>query len=173
MEHAMRAEIGAVGGKLVYPDGRIQHAGIVVGIGGSAGHPHKTFAADHIGYFGRLKVTANVSAVTAALLAVKKEKYLAANGFNESELAVAYNDVDFCLKLAEQGCRNVFTPFCEAVHHESASRGLELTGEQKARHEKEKSYLQQRWPQYFSQGDPYYNPNLSLQREDYTLNMAK
>ena len=170
LEHAQRPEIGAVGGKLLYPDGRIQHAGIVVGMVGAAGHPHKFFPYDHIGYHGRLHMVHNVSAVTGALLMVSKDKFEQVNGLDEEKLAIAYNDVDFCLKLHEQGYYNVFTPYVEATHHESISRGYEDTDEKMQRLLSEQASFLERWKDLLDKGDPYYNPNLSLKNEYFSLN---
>ena len=169
LQYASQAEIGAVGGLLRYPDQSIQHAGIVLGIGGSAGHPFKTFASDQIGYFGRLKVTSNVSAVTGALMMVKKSRYLEVSGFDEDNFAIAFNDVDFCLKLQELNYRNVITPSCHGIHHESASRGYERTPTQRRRFETEERRFVKKWRNVITQGDPFYNPNLTVDSEDYTL----
>ena len=170
LEHAQRPEVGAVGSKLLYPDGRIQHAGIVVGMVGAAGHPHKFFPNDHIGYHGRLHMVHNVSAVTGALLMVSKAKFDQVAGLDEDNLAVAYNDVDFCLKLHQQGYYNVFTPYVEATHHESISRGYEDTDEKMQRLLKEQAHFLEQWKDFIENGDPYYNPNLSLKNEYFSLN---
>ena len=170
LEHAQRPEIGAVGGKLLYPDGRIQHAGIVVGMVGAAGHPHKFFPDNHIGYHGRLHMVYNVSAVTGAMLMVSRKKYDEVGGLNDQELAVAYNDVDFCLKLMQAGYTNLFTPHCKATHHESVSRGYEDTPEKLARLKKEQQAFLSLWNNFLEQGDPFYNPNLSLKNEKFSLN---
>jgi GT2 family glycosyltransferase len=154
---------------LHYPDKRIQHAGIVVGIGGTAGHPFKTFPGDNIGYFARLTLTSNVSAVTGALLMVSKSKYLQVDGLDESNFAVALNDVDFCLKLSDAGYRNVMTADCHGIHDESASRGTEYSGSRQQRYEKEVQRFRDKWANFLDQGDPYYNRNLTLESEDYTL----
>ena len=169
LEHAQRDEIGAVGGKLLYPDGRIQHAGVVAGMVGAAGHPHKFFPDDHIGYHGRLHMVYNVSAVTGAMLMVKKAKYEQVGGLDEENLAVAYNDIDFCLKLLDQGYRNVFTPHSKATHYESISRGYEDTDEKVQRLLKEQKHFLNTWSDFLEQGDPYYNPNLSLKNERFSL----
>ncbi len=171
LEYAQLDEIGAVSGKLLYPDGRIQHAGIVVGMVGAAGHPHKFFHKNSAGYFCRLKVASNVSAVTAAMLMVSKQKYNEVGGLNEDSLAIAYNDVDFCLKLMNKEYNNVITPFCQAIHHESSTRGYEDTPEKLDRLKKEKDWLFSQWRNFFKSGDPYYNPNLSLKLENVTLNL--
>ena len=164
---AIRPEIGAVGSCLLYPDNTIQHAGILLGIGGVAGHSHKYFAADHPGYFSRLRTIANYSAVTAACLMVRKEVYLQVGGLDET-LSVAFNDVDFCLKLTQMGYYNVWLPHVKLYHHESKSRGQEDTPEKLARFRKEIERIQQRWGSLLI-NDPFYNPNLTLEHEDYSL----
>jgi GT2 family glycosyltransferase len=169
LEHAQRPGIGAVGGKLLYPDGRIQHAGVVVGMVGAAGHPHKFFPDNHIGYHGRLHMVYNVSAVTGAMLMVSKEKYNEVGGLDQTHLAVAYNDVDFCLKLLDQGYINLFTPHCKATHYESVSRGYEDNEEKLQRFEREKKHFLTTWKDFLEAGDPYYNPNLSLDNEYFSL----
>ena len=169
LSHAGRPQVGAVGAKLLYPDHTIQHAGIVVGIDNGAGHPYKNFPAAHRGYFQRLRLAHNVSAVSAALLMVARQKYMDAGGLDETELAIAYNDVDFCLKLVQAGYHNVLNPNCVAIHHESATRGYEHDQQRRQRHHREKEILRRRWPHYFDSGDPMYNANLTLKREDYTL----
>ena len=171
LEHAQRAEIGAVGGKLFFPDGRIQHAGVVAGMHGAAGHSAQYFAADDIGYYGSLMVTRNVSAVTGAMLMVSREKYLQVGGLDEENLAVAYNDVDFCLKLLEAGYLNIFTPFVHAVHAESASRGYEDNPEKIARLTKERNYFLNRWKDRLEQGDQFFNPNFDLDCFDFSIKL--
>jgi len=165
---AVQPEIGAVGAKLIYPDGTIQHAGVIMGLGGVAGHvlsgqDRKTF-----GYFGRGKLVQELSAVTAACLVVSKSKYTEISGFNESDLAVAFNDVDFCLRLKQVGYRNLWTPYAELYHHESASRGRENTKAKQARFNKEVEYMNKNWAEII-QNDPAYNPNLSLIHGDFSL----
>ena len=169
LEHAQRDEIGAVGGKLLYPDGRIQHAGVVTGMVGAAGHPHKFFPDNHIGYHGRLHMVYNVSAVTGAMLMVSKDKFDEVNGLDEDNLAVAYNDIDLCLKLLSKGYRNIFTPHSKATHHESISRGYEDTDEKLQRLLGEQAHFLATWKQFLEAGDPYYNPNLSLKNERFSL----
>jgi len=170
LEHAQRDEIGAVGGKLLYPDGRIQHAGVVAGMVGAAGHPHKFFPDNHIGYHGRLQMVYNVSAVTGAMMMIKKTKYKEIGGLDDENLAVAYNDIDFCLKLLDKGYRNVFTPHSKATHYESISRGYEDTDDKMQRLLKEQKYFLDTWADFLEAGDPYYNPNLSLKNERFSLN---
>ena len=171
LEHAQRDEIGAVGGKLFFPDGRIQHAGVVAGMHGAAGHSHLYFSPDDIGYYGSLMITRNVSAVTGAMLLVSRKKYEEVDGLDEDNLAVAYNDVDLCLKLLDKGYRNVITAFCHAVHYESASRGYEDNPEKLARLEKEKSHFVTKWQDFLDQGDPCFNPNFDLDCFDFTIKL--
>lgn len=171
LEHSQRPEVGAVGAKLYYPNDTVQHAGIIIGIGGSAGHSHKCLDRNDPGYFNRLDVIQNVSAVTGACLMVKKALYQALGGLDEINLPIAFNDVDFCLRLREQGYLNVFTPYCELYHHESRSRGFETTPDRKRRFQQECHYLRQRHMAIFTRSDPYYNPNLPLDRETFGLRL--
>jgi len=169
LEHAQRDEIGAVGGKLLFPDGTIQHAGVVAGMVGAAGHPHKFFPDNHIGYHGRLCMVQNVSAVTGAMMMMKAEKFNQVDGLDEENLAVAYNDIDLCLKLLNQGYRNVFTPHVKATHYESISRGYEDTDEKMQRLIREQKHFLTTWAEFLNAGDPYYNPNLSLKNERFSM----
>ena len=169
LKYANQGPIGAIGAILRYPDHTIQHAGIVIGIGGGAGHAFKGFPKEQIGYFGRLKITSNVSAVTAALLMVKKTKYLEVDGLDEEHFSIALNDVDFCLKLRDRGYRNIVTPDCQAIHHESVSRGYEISSEQSSRFKEEKEHFSEKWSSVTIEGDPSYNVNLTLDSEDYRL----
>lgn len=170
LQHAQRDNIGAVGCKLLFPDGRIQHAGIVAGMVGAAGHPHKLFPESHIGYHGRLHMVSNVSAVTGAMMMMSKTKFDEVGGLDADKLAVAYNDVDLCLKLIDKGYFNVFTPYAKAIHHESVSRGYEDTDEKMQRLLKEQRHFLDRWQSFLEKGDPFYNPNLSLKNERFSLN---
>ncbi len=169
LPYAQQHNSGAVGAQLLYPDNTIQHAGIVLGIGGTAGHPFKRFASSDIGYFGRLKVTSNISAVTAALLMVEKNKYLEVGGLDESTFSIALNDVDFCLKLLDKGYQNLVTPDVRALHHESVSRGADTSSLNAERLAKETLLFQSKWEQRLDAGDPFYNRNLTLDSEDYRL----
>lgn len=169
LEHAQRDEVGVVGAKLLYPNNTIQHAGIVVGLGGYAGHSHKLTRANSPGYFNLLQSIHNVSAVTGACMMISRKKFDDINGFDEENFKIAYNDVDFCLRLREQGLLNVFTPYAELYHHESISRGYEDTEEKQQRFSGEKKRLRERHAGIFEQGDPYYNPNLTHDREDYSI----
>jgi len=165
LEHSQRPEVGAVGAKLYYPDDTIQHAGIAIGIGNYAGHPHKHVEGGYSGYLNRLHNIQNVSAVTGAMLMVKRELYNALGGFDEHLFKIACNDVDFCLRLRSQGLLNIFTPYARAYHHESVSRGYEDTPEKKARFEKEVDAFRKRHGEVLSQGDPYYNRHFRLDTE--------
>jgi len=165
---AQRADVGAVGGLLYYSDNTVQHGGIIVGIGGVAGHAHKYVPRDDFGSFGRLKVVQNFSAVTAACLMMRRSVFAEIGGFEE-ELSHAFNDVDLCLRIREKGYLVVYTPFVELYHHESLSRGYENTEEKRRRFDRERLYCEERWVEILEQGDPYYNPNLSLVREDFSI----
>lgn len=165
---ASRPEIGCVGAKLYYPDDTIQHAGVVLGIGGVAGHGHKFQRRNDDGYFGRLRLAHNVSAVTAACLVVRKEIYEKVGGMNETHLPVAFNDVDLCLRVRAAGYRNLWTPFAELYHHESISRGADSTPEKQQRAAREVRYMHETWGDAL-QSDPAYNPNLTLLFEDFSL----
>ncbi|WP_414832255.1 glycosyltransferase family 2 protein [Afifella sp. YEN Y35] len=165
---AVQPDIGCVGAKLYYADDTIQHAGVILGIGGVAGHSHKYFPREEPGYFGRLKILQNVSAVTAACLIVRKEVYEAVGGLDEEHLAVAFNDVDFCLAVQKLGFANVFTPYAEMYHLESISRGHEDNSEKQARFFEESLYMQKKWQRLLAR-DPFYSPNLSREHEDFSL----
>lgn len=165
---ALRPGVGAVGARLWYPNDTLQHAGVVVGVGGVAGHAHLGRRRGDGGYFGRAEITQNYLAVTAACLLIRKSTYLQVGGLNEADLKVAFNDVDFCLKLVEAGWRNVWTPFAEMYHHESATRGYEDTPAKKARFDAEVQYMLKRWGDLL-QNDPTYNPNLSLVDGQFSL----
>jgi len=168
VSHAVRPDIGCVGAKLYYDDNTIQHAGVVLGIGGVAGHSHKYFRRDSPGYYNRLLIPHSVSAVTAACMVVRKSVYKEVGGLNEEELTVAFNDVDFCLKVGKAGYRNFWTPFAEAYHLESKSRGAEDTPEKRARFLKEVGYMKKTWGGLL-ENDPYYSPLLSREMEDYSI----
>ncbi|MEM7194122.1 MAG: glycosyltransferase [Pseudomonadota bacterium] len=172
LSYAQRDEIGAVGVKLLYPNRSIQHAGIVIGINQSAGHPFKKFPASLNGYFCRLKIVSNVSAVTAAMMMVSRTKFDRAGGFDESDFGIGLNDVDFCLRLSSMGLRNVQINDCEAIHHESITRGSDFEGQNARRLEREQRSLRKKWAQLFESGDPYYNINLTLENEDYSLRQS-
>lgn len=164
---AIRPEVGAVGAMLLYPDNTVQHAGIILGVGGVANHSHKHFASTNSGYFAKLRQITNYSAVTGACLMVRKDLFLKMNGLDE-QLAVAFNDVDFCLRLIQKGLYNVWLPHVKLYHHESKSRGYEDTPEKKARFLKEINFMKERWGDLLL-NDPFYNPNLTLDREDFSI----
>ncbi|WP_236676805.1 glycosyltransferase family 2 protein [Aquariibacter lacus] len=168
VRHALRPEIGCVGAKLYYPDDTVQHAGVILGIGGVADHAHKNFPRAASGYFGRLRVAHNVSAVTAAVLLVRRAVYEQVGGLDAEHLAVAFNDVDFCLKVMQAGYRNLWTPQAELYHHESKTRGADTAPHKRARLEREARCMQDRWGPLLRR-DPFYNPNLSLSRRDFSL----
>jgi len=165
--HALRPEIGAVGCLLLYPDRTVQHAGVILGVGGIAGHAHKHFPAFSRGYCSRLQALQNVSAVTAACLVVRREVYEQLGGFDE-QFRVALNDVDFCLRVREAGYRNLYTPFARLIHHESQTRGPDDTAEKWDQFKCERDLMLRRWGDILKQ-DPFYNPNLSLDFEDFRI----
>lgn len=164
LEHSQRTEVGAVGAKLCYPDDKLQHAGVTLGIGGVAVHPFKYQKRDDPGYFANGSIIRNVAAVTGACLMVKKNLYQKLGGLDE-RLAVAFNDVDFCLRLYERGYWNVYTPYAELYHYESVSRGLDKDTAGRGRFLKEENYMKRRYRRMLAQGDPFYNPNLSHTKE--------
>src|SRR5688572_11971861 len=164
---ANRDDVGAVGAMLYHPDDTVQHAGVILGLGGVAAHAHRDMLRGHAGYFGRGALTQALSAVSAACLMVRKAAFEAVGGFDEA-LAVAYNDVDLCLRLRQSGLRNVWTPFAELYHFESASRGTDAQGTARARLLTEAGLLRTRWKDALD-ADPYFNPNLSLDRPDFAL----
>ena len=168
LSYSQRSDVGAVGAKLYYPDGYLQHAGVIIGINGSAGHSHKGLAdaRNNTGDMYRLVTTQNYLAVTGACLMVKTELYKKFP-LDEENFAVAYNDVDFCLRLYEAGYLNVFTPYSEGIHYESKSRGLDETDKPNLRYEGEKARFAEKWQKYFNYGDPYYNPHFTLLYENY------
>jgi len=182
VSHAVRPEVGAVGAKLRYGDGTLQHGGVVLGLGGVAGHSHKHLPKNSVagenlidakslpenpGYFGRVALISNFSAVTAACLVTRKSIYQKVGGLNEQQLGVAFNDVDFCCRLIEAGHVNVWTPYAELFHHESLTRGYEDTELKKQRFLKEAEYMKSKWKTLLA-ADPAYNPNLTLHHEDFS-----
>ena len=167
VRHALRPGVGAVGARLWYPNQTLQHAGMVL-VGGLARHVHKHLPKGESGFNNRAVLTQNFSAVTGACLLVKKALYEQVGGLNEQELAVGFNDVDFCLKLVEAGFRNVWTPHAELIHHESATRGQDSSPEKQRRAEKELRYMRKRWGNKLYV-DPAYNPNLSDGRDDMSF----
>lgn len=168
VSHALQPGTGAVGARLWYPDNTLQHAGVIVGLGGVAGHAHSRMLRHHSGYFGRASLLSAFSAVTAACLVIRKSIFEEVGGLNEVELEVAFNDVDFCLRVRELGYTNLLTPYAELYHYESATRGLDDTAEKSARFGREVQYMMQRWAPLL-QHDPAYSPNLSLRHGDFSL----
>jgi O-antigen biosynthesis protein len=168
VEQAQRPSIGAVGALLLYQDNTIQHAGVVAGIGGVAGHSHKYYDGEAHGYFNQLKTVNNYSAVTAACLMCRREVFEEVGGFEET-LVVAFNDVDICFKMIDHGYRNIYLPHVQLHHYESKSRGYEDTPEKQARFSKEIKYMQSKWQKLIAH-DPCYSPNLTRSAEDYSIN---
>ncbi len=167
VEQAQRASIGAVGAKLLYGDGSVQHAGVIIGIGGIAGHAFRHFPANADGYVNFLRTANNYSAVTAACLMTRRSVFEEVGGFDE-ELSIAYNDVDLCLRIGRAGYRVVYLPYVELRHYESKSRGYDVTDEQVERDQRERLLMVRKWD-IGSYRDPYYNPNLTLEREDFSI----
>ena len=164
----MREEVGAVGAKLLYEDDTVQHAGVVVGFGGYAGHVNTGIGRDDYGYMVRAMINCNYSAVTAACMLTKKELFLQVGGFDE-QFVVACNDVDYCLQLRSLDKLIVYNAFAEWYHYESKSRGYEDTPEKLARFENEVKKFQKKWPDILEKGDPFYNPNFPVTQAPFTL----
>ncbi|MEY2490713.1 MAG: hypothetical protein QOC70_2655 [Verrucomicrobiota bacterium] len=168
VSHAVRAGVGAVGARLWYPNGTLQHGGVVLGLGGVAGHAFTGVPRGHAGYFNRTYLQQNCSAVTGACLLVRKELFEQTGEFDETNLAISFNDIDFCLRLRAAGFQNVWTPYANLVHHESASRGHQRTPEEQAQFVREATYMQRKWGIELLH-DPFYNPNLSLNLPGFEL----
>ncbi|MFT5209569.1 MAG: glycosyltransferase involved in cell wall biosynthesis [Flavobacterium sp.] len=167
VSHTLRMDIGCVGAKLYFENDSIQHGGVITGLGGVAGHSHKYADRNDAGYFCRLKLIQNMSAVTAAVLLVRKEVFLQVGGLDEA-LGVAFNDVDFCLKVDKAGYRNLWTPYAELYHYESISRGSDESGEKKIRFDREISYMKRKWGKRLLE-DPFYNENLTRVHENFEI----
>lgn len=165
---ALRPEIGCVGAKLYFPDDTIQHAGVLLGIGGVAGHAHKYLPRDAAGHLDLLLLAHNLSAVTGATLLMRKAVFDEVGGLDEQELHVAYNDIDLCLRVMRAGYRNLWTPYAELYHHESKTRGADDTPAKLARWHAERAVMQSRWSAWIAD-DPFYSPHLSRTREDLSL----
>ena len=161
LEHSQREDVGCVGAKLLYPDGKIQHVGVIIGWGGSAEHIYKWYESRDIGYMGHFVSIRNYSAVTAACMMVKKNVFDEVDGFDE-RFNVGFGDTDFCLRVQEKGYLNVYTPYAELYHHESATRGQTFEGDP---HPEDSRYFINRWRKIIQDGDPFYNPNLPLNNE--------
>lgn len=166
--YSLREGVGPVGARLLYPSGTLQHGGVILGINGVAGHACKGQPRSDPGYWNRVITPCTVSAVTAACMVVKRDLFEKIGGFDEINLAVAFNDIDFCLRASQSGCRAVYVPYAELYHWESVSRGYEDTPEKIRRFERETSYMKRKWGDILS-NDPYYNPNLTLLFEDCSL----
>lgn len=164
---AMESGVGCVGARLWYPDGRLQHGGVIL-VCGVAGHAHKYLPRGHHGYMGRGVLAQDMIAVTAACLLIRKSIYLEVGGLDEG-LAVAFNDIDFCLRVHHAGYRNHWTPYAELIHHESVTRGYEDTPEKQVRFRAEIEKMQARWPELLAHDDPFYSPNLTAISEDFSL----
>ena len=166
--YARRSDVGAVGAKLLYEDDTVQHAGVIVGVEGVAFHQFLEYPEHDPGYMGRASFSQDLSAVTGACLLVKKSLYEQVGGLDES-FEISLNDVDFCLKLRKAGYLNVFTPFAELYHFESISRGLDDQGEKAKRYNEESERFRNKWKAELEAGDPYFNPNFSLDKSDFSL----
>ena len=166
--YCMREDVGAVGARLYYEDGSIQHAGVIVGLGGVAGHAFTDFPHESPGYFGRIVMAQDYSAVTAACMMMRKNVYEEVDGF-DPQWAVAFNDVDLCLKIRKAGYLIVYNPYAELMHYESKSRGYEDNEEKVERFNSEIDNFMRVWKEFLDQGDPYYSPNLTLDKNDFSL----
>lgn len=177
VSYAEREDVGAVGAKLYYPDGTIQHAGVILGIGGVpgtkgiAGHAFREASHNANGYFSRIICAQNYSAVTAACMMMRKTLFDEVGGFDE-KLKVAFNDIDLCMKIRQQDKLVVYTPYAELIHYESKSRGGEDTREKIERFNQEVQYFVSKWQRVLDKGDPYYNPNLTLEKHDFSLKIV-
>ena len=163
----IRKEVGCVGAKLLYPDGTIQHAGVILGLGGYAAHSHRGIGGTEAGYFCRAQVRQQLSAVTGACLLIKRDIYNEVGGLDEM-FQVAYNDVDFCLRVQALGYQNIYTPFARLIHYESKTRGEDNDPVKIKRFDKEKALLSKKWGKLI-QNDPFYNVNLTRSREDFSI----
>ncbi len=168
VSHALRPEIGAVGAKLLFSDDTVQHGGVILGVGGVAGHAHKYLQRESSGYINRAQVIQNFSAVTGACLVMRRKLYEEVGGLDEQNLAVAFNDVDFCIRIRESGYRILWTPYAELYHLESISRGSDASPENAPRFQDEVHYMKRVWQEVLY-NDPCYNPNLTLEHEDLSL----
>jgi O-antigen biosynthesis protein len=168
IRHAVRPEIGAVGARLLYPDGTVQHAGVFTGIGGGAAHAHRFLGKDERGYFDRARLPQRVSAVTGACLAVSRDKFLAVGGFDEKDFRVAFNDIDLCLKLNQRGWQSFYEPRATLIHHESKSRGSDRARVNRARFAEELAALKRKW-RTDQRRDPFHHPQLSPFCEQFVI----
>ena len=166
--YAQMSEIGAVGCMLYYPDDTVQHAGVILGIGGVAGHSHKHFSSSASGYNERMNYVQELSAVTAACMMTRKDIYNEVCGLDE-KFEVAFNDIDYCMKLREKGLGIIFTPYSRLYHYESISRGYETTEAKEKRFRSETERFKNKWGKELEEGDSYYNPHLTLRYENFEL----
>ena len=171
VSYAVREDVGAVGARLYYEDGTIQHAGVIVGLGGIAGHAFCGAGHNDNGYFSRILCAQDYSAVTAACMMMPKKLFDDLRGFDEG-LKVAFNDIDLCMRIRGAEQLIVYTPFAELYHYESKSRGLEDTKEKVERFNGEVRYFAEKWEVELEKGDPYYNPNLTLEKHDFSLKIV-
>jgi len=167
--HLLQPQVGAVGARLLYSDGRVQHGGVAVGPGGCADHLHAELPRGHPGYCQRAVIAQELSVVTAACMLTWKHIYEQLGGLNEKHLPVAFSDVDYCLRLQDAGYRVIYAAHAELYHHESASRGIDSTWRERRRSRREVKYMRRRWRERM-RNDPYYNPNLSYDQPNFTLN---
>jgi GT2 family glycosyltransferase len=172
LQYAIRPDVGAVGAKLYEPDGMIQNGGIIIGIGGLAGYSHRHFPKNHPGYFFRLVLPSNVSAVTATCLMVRKQVFQEVDGFDEN-YALAFGDVDLCLNFLHKGYLNVWTPYAELYHYKSELFISGSTIKGPINFKMETKYFKRKWAMLLETGDPYYNPNLTLERENFDLHLPR
>ena len=168
VSHAVRTGVGAVGARLWYPNGTLQHGGVIIGLGGVASHAFPRIPHGHAGYFNRAYLQQNCSAVTGACMLVRKGIFQEFGGFDEVNLGISFNDIDFCLRLRATGLQNVWTPYANLIHHESASRGHQRTSEEQSQFVREATYMQRKWGIELLH-DPFYNPNLSLNLPGFEL----
>ncbi|HVF70004.1 MAG TPA: glycosyltransferase [Chthoniobacterales bacterium] len=168
VSHAVQPDVGAVGARLWFPNGTLQHGGVILGLGGVAGHAFTNIPRGHPGYFNRAMLQQNCSAVTGACLMVRKTVFVELGGFNEPDLGVTFNDIDFCLRLTAAGYRIVWTPYANLIHHESASRGHQRTDDEQLEFMRAAAFMQQTWGAQLLR-DPCYNPNLSLNLPGFEL----
>ncbi|HET8760877.1 MAG TPA: glycosyltransferase family 2 protein, partial [Nitrospiria bacterium] len=168
LEFAQRDDVGAVGAKLYYPNDTIQHAGTIVGYWGVADHAHKHYARSARGYMGRINIIQNLTAVTAACMMMRRKVFDEVGGYDEA-FSHSFNDVDLCLRIRDKGYLVVYTPYAELYHHESVSRGHDEKPGERARLDREIALMKARWKRVFDAGDPYYSPNLTLEKTDFSF----
>jgi len=169
--HALRPDVGVVGARLWYGNRTLQHGGVLLGLGGGAGHMHSHLRPEQPGHAGRARLTQELSAVTAACMVVRRAVYEQVGGMDQERLGVDYNDIDFCLKVRAAGYRVIWTPHAQLIHHESATRGANRSPEQKARYARELACMRERWSPWLDR-DPAYNPNWSLKNRDFEFTVA-